>query len=661
MGIPLRVLIVEDSEDDALFLLREIRAGGYDPISKRVDTPELMSAELDGATWDIVISDYVMPQFNGLEALKLMQRKGLDLPFIIVSGKVDEDTLVRAMKAGVHDYILKKNLARLTPAVERELREAAVRRERIKAEEDLRESDGKFRFITENISDLVAQMSTDGRYVYVSPSYRKTLGYDPASLLGKSGNKYVHPEDRKRLVEAINKGMAQREDELKLEYRLRHQSGEYRWLEGAVKFLYDEEGNFSKVQVNSRDITDRKETEEALRKSEEEARRLAEENAVMAEIGRIISSTFDIDTVYERFSKEVRRIVPFDRIAINIIDYQKNTFTILYTSGLNVPARKKGTTISLAGAATEEVMRTRRPLLIREDEETHKRIPGLLPFLLAGGKSFMSIPMISQDEVIGVLSLLSTQPEAYTEKELRVAEEVGNQIAGAIANAQMFRSISKHREELRALTIRLQDVEEAERRRLAQELHDRVGQNFAALSINLNIIQRELSAEFSGKVGARLEDSLKLLEETASHIRNVMAELRPPVLDDYGLLAALQWYGEQFAKRTRVTVVFQGAESTPRLPPPLEAALFRITQEALTNVARHACAGQVTVTLEELAQEVHLTIADDGTGFDFSSQSETRSAWGLISMRERAEAMGGRFQVKSAPGKGTRIMVTVNR
>jgi len=555
---------------------------------------------------------------------------------------------------------------------------------------------------------------------------------------------------------------------------------------------------------NAQLFNERKRGERALRKSEEEARRLADEKAVMAEIGRIINSTFDIETVFERFSKEVRRIVPFDRIAINIIDYQKNTFTILYTSGLNMPERKKGTTLSLAGAATEEVIRTKRPLQIQEDKQTHRRFSSLLPVFLAGFRSFLFIPMISQDKVIGVLSFLSTQPEAYTEKELRVAEEVGNQIAGAIANAQLFaacrqaeetvrkekekaqkyldvagaiiaviesnqrvslinqmgcevlgyeegeiiganwmdtflpewdrdrmkavfarlmagevgpveyfenpiltkngeekliawyntllrdqagtilgvlssgediserkraeteirnllQSVEQKREELRALTIRLQEVEEAERRRLAQELHDRVGQNFAALSINLNIIQRELPAEFSGKVGARLEDSLQLLEETALHIRDVMAELRPPVLDDYGLLAALQWYGEQFTKRTGVPSVIQGAEATPRLPLPLEAALFRVTQEALTNVARHAQARQVTVTLEELAQEVRLTIADDGTGFDFSFQSETGSAWGLISMRERAEAIGGRFQVKSAPGEGTRIMVAVRK
>jgi len=129
MRKPLRVLMVEDSEDDAILLLRELRRGGYDPIFKRVDTPESMTAELDRAAWDIIISDYVMPQFNGLEALRLMQGKGLDLPFIVISGKAGENTLVGAMKAGVHDYILKNNLARLIPAVERELREAVVRRE----------------------------------------------------------------------------------------------------------------------------------------------------------------------------------------------------------------------------------------------------------------------------------------------------------------------------------------------------------------------------------------------------------------------------------------------------------------------------------------------------------------------------------------------------
>jgi PAS domain S-box-containing protein len=680
--------------------------------------------------------------------------------------------------------------------------------ERKRAEEALQEREEKFRFITENIHDLVAQTSTGGRYVYVSPSYKKTLGYDAASLLGKSGNDYVHPEDLERFVQSIQKAVAQGDEELKLEYRLRHQSGEYRWFEGAVKFLFDEGGKFSKLQVNSRDITDRKEMEEALRKSEEEARRLPDEKAVMAEIGRIISSTFDIERVYELFSKEVRRIVPFDRITINIIDYQKNTFTILYTSGLNMPGRKKGTTLSLAGDPTGEVIRTKCPLHIQEDEETHRRFPSLLPVFLAGFRSFIFIPMISQDKVIGVLGLLSTQPKAYTEKELRVAERVGNQIGGAIANAQLFntlkdtehafrqselflrnvlealpisvsitdkngkvllnnparnkiwaggefegisqlgkykgwwadtgkkveedewglaravkegktslnrmmnietfdgqektilnsavpirdksgeiigaisvnqditelkgvesqvkkllQSVSQKQKELRALGARLAEVGEEERRRLVRELHDRVGQNLTALGINLNILRANLPADAAAKMSKFVEDSLRLVTETVGDIRNLMAELRPPVLDEYGLLAALRWYGEQFSQRTGLNTVVQGDETMPRLPSETEIALFRIAQEALTNVAKHARASRGAVTLRRAGERTVLTIADNGVGFapQASQASGAGSKWGILIIHERVEAIGGHVRIESEPGKGTRIIVELRK
>ncbi len=138
MGKPLRVLIVEDSEDDATLLLRELRRGGFDPAYERVDTAEAMSAALARQTWDIIISDYVMPRFSGMDALKLLQKSGIDLPFIIVSGKIGEDIAVEAMKAGAHDYITKGNLARLIPAIERELRDVQVRRERRRAEDVLK-------------------------------------------------------------------------------------------------------------------------------------------------------------------------------------------------------------------------------------------------------------------------------------------------------------------------------------------------------------------------------------------------------------------------------------------------------------------------------------------------------------------------------------------
>ncbi|MBN3926890.1 response regulator [Nostoc sp. NMS4] len=128
MSIPLRVLLVEDSEDDALLLLRELQRGDYEVTFERIDTPTAMKTAIAGQTWDIVICDYSMPTFSAPAALKQVKESGLDLPFIIVSGTIGEDTAVAAMKAGAHDYIIKGNLARLTPAVARELREALVQR-----------------------------------------------------------------------------------------------------------------------------------------------------------------------------------------------------------------------------------------------------------------------------------------------------------------------------------------------------------------------------------------------------------------------------------------------------------------------------------------------------------------------------------------------------
>jgi PAS domain S-box-containing protein len=140
MSKSIRVLLVEDSEDDALLLTRELQKGGYKPMVIRVDTPEAMKQALTDQPWDLVISDYIMPKFSGLNALKLLQSTGMDLPFIIVSGKIGEETAVDAMRAGAHDYIMKSNLKRLVPAVERELADLTVRRERAEVKEELHES-----------------------------------------------------------------------------------------------------------------------------------------------------------------------------------------------------------------------------------------------------------------------------------------------------------------------------------------------------------------------------------------------------------------------------------------------------------------------------------------------------------------------------------------
>ncbi|GAH53336.1 unnamed protein product, partial [marine sediment metagenome] len=158
--------------------------------------------------------------------------------------------------------------------------------------------------------------------------------------------------------------------------------------------------------------------------------------------------------------------------------------------------------------------------------------------------------------------------------------------------------LQQYTERLRALAAQLAEVAETERQQLARELHDQVGQNLTALGINLSIIRTQMPKKALTSMLSRLDDSLSLVEQTAEQIRDVMSTLRPPVLDEYGLVAALHWYGEQYARRTNIEVLVEGEEPVPRLAARVENALFRIAQEALTNVAKHAQAMQVTVAIE---------------------------------------------------------------
>lgn len=215
---------------------------------------------------------------------------------------------------------------------------------------------------------------------------------------------------------------------------------------------------------------------------------------------------------------------------------------------------------------------------------------------------------------------------------------------------------------LRALSSQLAEVEDAERQHLAQELHDQVGQNLTALGINLNIIKSQISVDTKEDLSSRLDDSLQLVEQTTERIRDVMSELRPPVLDDYGLAAALRWYGQRFAWRTEIKVSVTGEDPEPRFPKRVEMALFRIAQEALTNVAKHSHATKVIVSLEAVKSTLRLSISDNGTGFDAGNlESFEKRGWGLLTIHQRAEAIGGQVRIDSNLGRGTEIIIEVLR
>jgi PAS domain S-box-containing protein len=214
---------------------------------------------------------------------------------------------------------------------------------------------------------------------------------------------------------------------------------------------------------------------------------------------------------------------------------------------------------------------------------------------------------------------------------------------------------------LQATSHRLLTVQESERRSLARELHDAVGQELTALSLNLTIIDGALPEATAGKVRERLEDSQELLEETTRHLRNIMTELRPPGLDELGLLAALREHVSQVARRSELEVTVAGVEPQPRLTPTEEIALFRIAQEALNNIVKHARAGVATLSLQQNSHSVVLTVTDNGVGFDTSAKPIMGGyGMGTTTMRERAEAIGATLQLQSVAGEGTRITVELS-
>jgi PAS domain S-box-containing protein len=219
--------------------------------------------------------------------------------------------------------------------------------------------------------------------------------------------------------------------------------------------------------------------------------------------------------------------------------------------------------------------------------------------------------------------------------------------------------LHSYAERLKTTSRRLVEVQESERRLLAMELHDRVGQNLTALGINLSIVSGGLPAGTKPGIAARLDDCNALVEGTVDAMRDVMAELRPHALDDYGLPAALRSLATGFSRRTGIQVAFEKEGRGADLPKPVDLAMFRIAQEALNNVAKHANAKRVEIAIRRGNGSAVLSVRDNGVGFDPKSIETPRAeaGWGLLIMRERAEAVGAQFTLKAGPNSGVQVLV----
>jgi len=266
LGNPLRVLIVEDSEADALLLVRELRRGGYDVAFERTDTLESLIDALDHREWDLVVSDYTMPHLSGTDALETVREKNLDLPFIFASGTIGEDIAVAALKQGASDYVFKGNLKRLVPAIERELKEAELRRERRRTEKALWESEERYRTLAEAAHDMIFIINMDGYHQYINNYGARLFGRKPEEIIGRPLEDLFPVQIVERQRMSIRKILNTGED-MNEEIRV-PLSGEDRWMEFHLVPVKDATGNTNTILGIGRDITQRKTLEDQLRHSQ---------------------------------------------------------------------------------------------------------------------------------------------------------------------------------------------------------------------------------------------------------------------------------------------------------------------------------------------------------------------------------------------------------
>jgi signal transduction histidine kinase len=269
--------------------------------------------------------------------------------------------------------------------------------------------------------------------------------------------------------------------------------------------------------------------------------------------------------------------------------------------------------------------------------------------------SYAGAPICMRGVVIGFLDAVSAASGFFGPKQAQRLHAFADQAAIALENARLFEEAEKATERLRALSHRLVQAQEVERRSIARELHDEIGQTLTALKISLQALQR--SPEVSGHV-AILEENISVIERVLQQVRNLSLDLRPSLLDDLGLMPALRWYVNRQAERAGFTVVFMADSIEGHLFPDLEITCFRVVQEALTNVARHARAQHVLVALRQRDTELELMIRDDGVGFDVRSALERAAhgaSLGLLSMEERVALIGGKMEIESVAMRGAEI------
>ena len=521
---------------------------------------------------------------------------------------------------------------------------------RRRAEEALRASEEKFRRIFHTIPDsLSITRVSDGRYIDVNEGFLKTTGHQRSEVVGKTVYDigiWADPAEREPFIRQLRQNGLLEDIEFQARY---HDGSIHTVLQSSSLLMVDGE---ECVLTAGKDIQGRIEAEEALSQ-------YAAQLESLRQITLSITSQLDLDVLLEALIKNALKLLHARSGGIYL--YRPERDVIEWTVRVGPGMAPLGAELKRGEGLSGKVWQSGQPLKVDDYDNWEGRADA---YSGHHWKSVLGVPIRWGTEFLGVLDVNDPATQTFSDEDARLLSLLADQAAVAVHNARLYERVRAGQEHLRALSAQLADAETIEQQRLARELHDRVGQNLTALGLNLNLVRTNLPAGATDFVLNRIADSLELVEQTTEFIRDVMANLRPPLLDDYGLAAALRWHVERFEARTGISVQVIGEDRTPRLDTRLEDTLFRIAREALNNVSKHARASQVTVTFEGNDKQVRLVIADNGVGFDprkRDSVADKDRGWGLAIMSERAEAIGGRLHIDSQPGQGTQIIIEVKR
>ena len=498
--------------------------------------------------------------------------------------------------------------------------------------------------IVENIPDMVFVKDAKSlEYVLFNRAGAELLGYRRPDLIGKNDYDLFPKEEADFFTE---KDRAVLHDKTRLdipEEPIKTAQHGQRILHTKKIPLLDDKGEPAYLLGISEDITDRQHAEQMQRRHERET-------MTINNILRAINTHLDVKAAFPEVCAGLQELARCAAVSLSLFDERQEWLSFAASNAPWALSAGPGTRLHVTELPAVTDVLAGRPHIIR-DLATELQFPIAGVNYAFGFRSVVNLPLCAGSNVIGLLNLFWREVDGCQSGEMGTLTQVANSVAIAVEKSRLFEEVSAGQERLALLSRRLMEVQETERRHLARELHDEIGQYLTGVILVLGELQRQPLNSASAPLG----EAHKLLDDLIVRVRDLSLDLRPAMLDDLGLLPALLWLFGRFSRQTNIEIDFQHSGLDRRFPQDVETAAYRIVQEALTNVARHAGVSKAHVHASTNDRLLSVVIADEGKGFDADAVLAASATSGFSGMRERAVFAGGRLSVESGAGTGTRV------